>query len=423
MFACNILVFYPGHMSNDTIQQLEQVLGYVPLCDWHPPAMVLLWSALVWATGSVASMLVFQLSLLWLSLYLLARYLYGVNRKRWASLLPYALGLSPFVLNISGTIWKDVQMALVFLLASILLLVYAKKPRTNKLVVVAVTILVIYGTLMRYNAVLAAIPIVYYCINLYISKSHKRIKISLAIGGSFAILLINLLVGAVFPVEKTHPASAVMLDDIVSVRQDRGFDDVSEPLRQHLYDVRSRCIKKGVPINSFWVCAEDEDRAIVSRSHYGELSKLWLKTILQHPLSYAQYRVYTFTLLLFVPNDHAYVYAGGIMPNNLGVKSRGVYMTKALGVYVNDFGYKHFAFLYQAWFWVLAAIALIVTSRRAKVHGAYVRMLAWSAFLYIVAYIPMVVAADYRYIYWPVIAVSVGAILLLVERGKKWVRR
>lgn len=423
LFVGNILIFYPGHMSNDTIQQLSQAVGSKPFNDWHPPIMALLWSVFISVTGYIASMLVFQLSLLWLSLYLLARYLSQISRKRWVSLLPYALGLSPFVLNISGTIWKDVQMALAFLLASVLLLVYAKKLRANKLVILAIALLVIYGTLMRYNAVLAAIPIVYYCINLYMAKSHKKIKVGLAIVGGFAILLINLLVGAVFPVEKTHPTSAVMLDDIVSVRQDRSFDEVSQPLRQHLYDVRSRCMKKSVPINSFWVCAEDKDRAIVSQTYYKELSAFWLKTILQHPLSYIQYRAYTFTLLLFVPDERAYVYAGGIVPNSLGVKPRGVYTTKALGVYVNDFGYKHFAFLYQAWFWVLAAIALAFMSRRARVHGAYIRMLAWSALLYIFAYIPMVVAADYRYIYWPVIAVSVGAILLFVERGKKWARR
>jgi hypothetical protein len=406
-------------MSNDSIQQLSQALGDKPFNDWHPPIMALLWSMFIYVTGSIASMLVFQLTMLWLSLYLLAKYLYEVSRKRWVSLLPYALGLAPFILNISGTIWKDVQMALAFLLASVLLLVYANKLRTHKLVAGAIAALVIYGTLMRYNAVLAAIPIVYHCINIYIAKSHRKIKVGLAISGGFAILIVNLIVGAVFPVEKTHPASAVMLDDIVSVRQDRSLDEVSQPLRQHLYDIRSRCMSKGVPVNSFWVCADDADRAIVSQSHYKELSALWLRTIIQHPMSYAQYRSYTFTLLFFAPEERTYIYAGGVVTNNLGVKSRGVYVTKALGVYVIDFGHRHFAFMYQAWFWVLAAIALVAMSRSAKAHGAYIRMLAWSALLYIFAYIPMVVAADYRYIYWPVIAVSVGAVLLFIDRARK----
>ena len=422
LFVCNVLLFYPGHMSNDTMQQLSQAIGDKPFSDWHPPIMALLWSVLISVTGHVSSMLVFQLSLLWSALYLLASYLYGVSRKRWVSLLPYALGLSPFVLNISGTIWKDVQMALAFLLASILLLVYVKELSANKWVVTTVATLVVYGMLMRYNAALAAIPIVYYCINLYMEKSSKYIKIGLATLGGAVILVVNLIIGVMFPIEKTHPASAVMLDDIVSVKQDRSFDDVSQPLRQHLYDVRSRCMSRGVPMNSFWLCAEDADRSIVSQSHYSELSALWLKTIIQHPLSYAQYRLYAFSLLVFAPDDRAYIYADGIVENNLDVKSQGIYMTKALGVYVNNFGYKHFSFLYQAWFWILSSIALIVISKRRKVHGAFVRMLAWSALLYIFAYVPMVVATDFRYIYWPVIAICIGVTLLLTDREKKWQR-
>lgn len=419
LFLFNVLVFYPGHMSNDSIQQLSQALGDKPFNDWHPPVMALLWSVFIYVTGSIASMLVFQLMMLWLSLYLLAKYFYKVGRKRWISLLPYALGLAPFILNISGTIWKDVHMALAFLLASVLLLVYANKLRTHKLVASAVAVLVVYGTLMRYNAVLAAIPIVYYCINVYMAKSRRKTKVGLSILGGFAILVINLIVGMVFPVEKTHPASAVMLDDIVSVRQDRSLNEVSQPLRQHLYDIRSRCMAKDVPINSFWVCADDADRATVSQSHYNELSSLWLRTIIQHPISYAQYRLYTFTLLIFAPEERTYVYAGGVVANNLGVKSRGAYTTKALGVYVTDFGHRHFPFLYQAWFWILAAIALVAMSKSAKAHGDYVRMLAWSALLYIFAYAPMVVAADYRYIYWPVMAVCVGSALLFIDWSKK----
>lgn len=420
LFIGNILAFYPGHMSNDTMQQLAQALGSKPFSDWHPPVMALLWYAAISVTGSIASILVFQLSMLWLALFLFSRYVYELSRKRWVSLVPYVLGLSPFVLNISGTIWKDVHMALAFMLSSVLLLIYAKRVRTYIPVILAIGILLIYGALMRYNAVLAAIPIIYYCINLYMEKSSKYIKIGLATLGGVVILVVNLIIGVMFPIEKTHPASAVMLDDIVSVKQDRSFDDVSQPLRQHLYDVRSRCMSRGVPMNSFWLCAEDADRSIVSQSHYSELSALWLKTIIQHPLSYAQYRVYTFSLLVFAPDDRAYIYADGIVENNLDVKSQGIYITKALGVYVNNFGYKHFSFLYQAWFWILSSIALIVISKRRKVHGAFVRMLAWSALLYIVAYVPMVVATDYRYIYWPVIAISLGVTLLLTEREKKW---
>lgn len=420
LFIGNILVFYPGHMSNDTMQQLAQALGSKPFSDWHPPVMALLWSVAISVTGSIASILVFQLSMLWLALFLFSRYVYELSRKRWVSLLPYVLGLSPFVLNISGTIWKDVHMALAFMLSSVLLLIYAKKVRTYIPVILVIGILLIYGALMRYNAVLAAIPIIYYCINLYMEKSSKYIKIGLATLGGVVILVVNLIIGVMFPIEKTHPASAVMLDDIVSVKQDRSFDDVNQPLRQHLYDVRSRCMSRGVPMNSFWLCAEDADRSIVSQSHYSELSALWLKTIIQHPLSYAQYRAYTFSLLVFAPDDRAYIYADGIVENNLDVKSQGIYITKALGVYVNNFGYKHFSFLYQAWFWILSSIALIVISKRRKVHGAFVRMLAWSALLYIVAYVPMVVATDYRYIYWPVIAISLGVTLLLTDREKKW---
>ena len=42
-FMGNILVFYPGFLSNDSMNQLKQAMGLQPISDLLPPVMTLVW--------------------------------------------------------------------------------------------------------------------------------------------------------------------------------------------------------------------------------------------------------------------------------------------------------------------------------------------------------------------------------------------
>lgn len=42
-----VLVFAPGFLSPDSLDQLQQAEGSRPLTDWHPPVLSLVWRALI----------------------------------------------------------------------------------------------------------------------------------------------------------------------------------------------------------------------------------------------------------------------------------------------------------------------------------------------------------------------------------------
>src|SRR5687768_10446332 len=69
LLLLNVGTFYPGFMSTDSVDQLEQALDTRLLSDWHPPVMTALWWLLLKLSfQTVGVMLVAQVALLWGSL-------------------------------------------------------------------------------------------------------------------------------------------------------------------------------------------------------------------------------------------------------------------------------------------------------------------------------------------------------------------
>ena len=68
--------------------------------------------------------------------------------------------------------------------------------------------------------------------------------------------------------------------------------------------------------------------------------------------------------------------------------------------------------------WLAAAIALFAFGwrRRPSAAGAFVLAASGSALLYVLSYLPLGVASEFRYIYWAVVATAAGAVILLVPR-------
>ncbi|MGB4842854.1 MAG: hypothetical protein WBP16_00165, partial [Ferruginibacter sp.] len=143
------------------MSQYEQATGRTVLGDWHPPVMTLLWHLLITATGKVGSLLALQLAMLVFALFLLSIYIRKMGNSRLVSLLPYTLLIYPGIINIAGTIWKDVLMAHTLFLGSIVLLwaQHTVKGRRKTLLLTLAAILFIVGTTLRYNAIIAVAPL------------------------------------------------------------------------------------------------------------------------------------------------------------------------------------------------------------------------------------------------------------------------
>jgi hypothetical protein len=421
LWLINSLIFYPGYLSPDSLNQFSQATGLIPVTDWHPPVMELVWHVLITITGHASSVLLFQTLLLWSALTLIALTLYRLTKSRRVSVIPFGVALLPVILDISGVVWKDVHMAFALLLASTLLLSVAvfKSNQRLKLTAIILSIaLITYATLVRYNAFLAVLPIMYLAAIQFSWASSKK-RLALAMVGIVAVVGISsILVNTVTRPQPTHPMAAIMLDDMINVvpAEDVQKANISDRLKSVLIASQSECKAGEVIRNAFWACMKKPGQDVISVTHSDELARLWFGSMISHPFSYIGYRAQTFVMFLVVPEGSEYVWHEGITPNELGQSVKFERAQNIMKYYVVDLGHRYFPFLFQGWFWLLVGLLVLRFSKKSDSLGTYTRALSLSSVLYIILYIPIVVAMDYRYIYWSVMATTLAGGLLILDR-------
>jgi hypothetical protein len=423
LLAVNIVAFYPGFLSNDSIDQLTQASGDKPLEDWHPPVMAVVWRVLLeFSGGRIGAMVVWQCVLLWAALGILAVYVYKRSGQRWLSMMPLGLGGMPFVINLSGVIWKDVQMAVSLLLAAVLLIVLEYLVGRRRYVVLsAAGLLIIYAGSIRYNALIAAMPLLWLVWRALRFRRAASVAIGLIVAGC---LLLTPLVARIGSVASTHPVASIMLDDIVYIYDSAAIQklDISDRARQALLAVDQHCETKALVVSVWIGCATEQDFYTITRTEYDNTKRVWMHAVTHHPLTYATFRLGQYGVFL-APRTaaEAYVWHEGIVPNHYSL----IFRSNTLTAIVKGYVYRasiDFGFIFRPYVWLAGGIALVLAAWRRRAiwqHSSYCIALAASGVLYIVSYIPMVVAYDFRYTYWSCLAVSVAFILALVDSQKK----
>lgn len=432
--ACDvsIWVLYPGLASYDSVYQWMQVQGVVPVGDWHPVAMVLLWKLLYFITGKLGSMFVLWQVLFWGAVALLLIVSLRRSRRILPLLVLGAVMLSPLVQPIVGTIWKDSQLAIALLGATALLWHTTTSARFTGVTKVAVVALLVYAGLIRHNALVAVVPLLYIWAAAGWPRVHWRYHAAAVVGVLVGMLAVSSCLAMM--ATKQHPIVSVMVDDIVGVTNSTSATVKQADLQPQFMRIAAACRAKNVRANVFFRCMDDADRHAFTAVHHAAIKTMWLKTITTHPFAYVQYRAGVYGEFLTgglsekelnVPDVVKRQYVAS--PNIVAVAADGTYIeqphhspiAQGLVSYSHWFAYGVLAFLFRPWFWLLVAGVLLLQSLRRANKTAEVQLaaaLAVSTLLYIASYVPVAVATDYRYILWPVMAVCVGYALLLVHR-------
>lgn len=425
LYGVNIFFVYPGFASEDTLHGLLQAEGLAPVDDWHPFAMTLLLIVFVKLTGTTSLVVAAQLLLLWGSLFLLSFALLRKTNSFYRAVVPLGLGLLPVVAVISGAVWKDVIMAFLLLFAAALLSVLQlvdKRNARRALLISAVCVLVA-ASLYRHNALLATVPLFLYTVHMYARRLSGRGMIAAL--GVFVIGVGVLNAGAswVLSVNKTYPVSAVQLDDILAIHRQVDGDEITDPkLRKLIGEIGNKCSNQGVDINSYIQCTDASQKKQILTEH-DKLAGIWARTVVRYPAAYIKYRIYTFALFLTAPLDRTYIYESRTIRSdgeNYHLVVSDSYRHRALQLLTFELGVSSAAILFKPILWLLLSIAGIVYIVKAgnAERRLFPLMLFSSAILYIFGYLPTAVATDYRYIYWPVLAVLVGLIWLILVRDR-----
>jgi hypothetical protein len=421
-FAACLIAFWPGFMSADSIDQYAQAKSGV-YQDWHPPLMSLVWSRLLFFSDGPAPMLVLHLGLIWLALWLLARRFSSNPHATW--LFPL-VGLLPWIVNFEGVIWKDVGLASSWLLAVALI---AHKPK-QRVLQVAIGLLIFYGIAVRHNAIFGAPPLVFLFLRdgIGLTSSNLRVAVyavALSLGFVGASSLVNASIGA----RRLYPVSALMIDDLhnVSVRTGRNFlpatlrvdAELIEKCRDaHMAVVN--CYQRKGWVRGDTAVAPGHFRGFVSSDdEYAEVRARWLQTLKREPAVYLKTRLSSFASLM--GRDAPYYYwQAGTSKNNLGMTQTPNVLTRALEAGVRVTAMRTPIFM-MPYFWTLLGLILVGVAKLRKESDGRPLVLALltSAVLYTVAYLPITAAADFRYVYWSVVATNVALAILLVGWGRR----
>ena len=392
-------------MSVDSLEQYRQA-HTLKFSDGHPPVMAWLWSKLNYIQDGPQSLLFLHLGMLWAGLYIWCRNAGESRAAKWF----IVLGFLPWVANFEGVLWKDMGMAYSLLLA--LGLLSGKNP--TRLQVGAAIGLLLYAFMVRSNAPAALIPIVWYAAGRLLPSLSSRIRIAitaLSLVAMFAFL--NFFNYYLLDAEKNHMATYMMVDDLV-----------------HLSVVADKSLLPRVDDKTVMECAQETigDTKLVGRLFclvakpsyqngapipYEEVNEAWVSAVADNPLEYAKFRLNAYLYLLRSPAERPYIYwFSGISPNEMGLVQENNATTVVLKGYVN--GIAHLApFLFKPYWWLILALLLLCATwsmRGGKDALSLIRVLLISALLYMFSYIPLTPMADFRYVYWSTLAISLAAI-------------
>ncbi|MGW0612818.1 hypothetical protein [Streptomyces sp. NPDC002788] len=413
-----ILVFAPGYLSPDSLDQLRQARGTTPLTDWHPPVLSLVWRALIAVTGSIASMLVLQSLVFWGALWVMAWCVWALTASRAGSLAVLGLGLLPFVLTFVGVVWKDVHAAFALLAAGAVAFTGLRirdrrvHPAVRWGLLWLGVLFLAYAMLVRKNAFLAAIP-VFVMLVLALWRDPGRRTWVMCTAALVAGLVVPAAAISLFakPLQ-TEQGAQIMLDDLVHVLRvdELRSADVSPDLRDRLVASARECERIGALSDAYWACYERPADGL--RGDSDEITSLWLREMSGHVPQYLQYRLRLFTSLLF---ETGYPYKAGVSRNDLGIEVAHPRLEDMLDTYVNGI-VTDLRWLFRGWFWLAAALMLAVRPGKGT-FSMPIRALGISSAAYILGYLPIMPATDFRYLYWPAIACALGLLLLWLDRA------
>lgn len=401
------VTFYPGFMSIDSIKQFEMSQS-LHFNDWHPPLMSWVWSILAFFFPGPSGMLALHTALVWLAVYL-----WWSNFKHRAnSWLVCVIPFLPWVLNFAGVLWKDVGLAFsLFALSGLVL-----RQRSPGKVLLALT-LVFYAINLRHNAIFAVFPILMLLSYRWLDK-RSCIK-ALIISG--AIIFLACYAGNVFNyqvlgAQKTSPSSYMMVDDLayLSIKNNESYlpgveiDEIRECAALELG--QNRLVGRVF-------CLSNQPSYKKANSLQSKLKSIWLAKIIAHPSDYLEFRMAAFSYLLRTPNDPPYyLWHPGIDENSLGFKKNPNGLTLVAEKAVKGTAVAA-PFLFKPYWWLLSSLLLLgATFCMAPSQSVLAaQALLASSIVYILGYLPVTPMADFRYVYWSVIATSLTFIVLLVD--------
>lgn len=427
-FVLTLVAFYPGLMSADSIDQWQQGHAW-SFYDVHPPMMSALWGLFDMVVPGPALMLVFHNLLFWGGVLLFWR---AARVKAGAlGLALVAVGFMPQAWALLSTIWKDVGLGSCFLLASALIYVAAGKG--SRAALLASCPLIFYGYGARLNAAPAVLPLAFWS-GFVACRVFPKLQ-SRARGRKVVPVICGLVYFATLTVAVTvvtkalvkgntlYPYQQVLLFDLAAISKETGqsqFPEYISRAENFSMDEVSRAYYPAT-INTLIYGEPPLLKITADAGNVAALRARWCEVVSANKVAYLRHRWAAFAWLIgFDTQDVAQAFFPATGLNNPPQFRRPLNsLTRSLTSYFFFFSRSIF---FRGFFWILLSAGLVYLSLRLKLDGdlTAVFVLSASGLLYALGYFFYSPSAEFRYLWWTMLASSVSSILFAAHVIRHW---
>jgi hypothetical protein len=415
-FGLTLLIFYPGVMTYDA-KFVHEYMAKGIMGDWQSPVMIWLWGLIDPIAPGAASMFLLIATTYWLGFGALSLVL--ASRGKTSALLLPLLAMTPPALCLAGIIWRDVLLATCWLLAATVAFAVPERPSPIRLTGQALAlVLVIFGVLLRPNALLAAPVLIVYIIWLSrVSLRKAAILYVPAVIGLFGI--VQIVYYGMLDAKREHSLQTIMIFDL---------GGISHFSKENQFPVDWSEAENAMLLNScyqptlwdiYWrlePCDFVMRKVEREKGLFGTpaISKAWAAAILHHPIAYLRHRSAFMWNFLAAANLTMWT-ADVEHPTKNVFADRAAF--NAL-VSAHDM-LKPTPFL-RVGSWLLACIIVCCSSWRqsGSREAAFAFGVCGSATIYVLSFYAVGVASDFRYGYWAVLAAIAGGVVA-ISRGRK----
>jgi hypothetical protein len=420
LFAGNVLLHYPGTMSNDAVNQYAEAISG-KYTDWHPPVMAWLWSLLRHVGDGPGPMWLLNLALYWTGLGLLADATRRSGHPRIALLIALAGVFPPFV-YLNATVMKDVAMAASWLTAVGLVFWFRSQQRRVPLAWGMVAgVLIVYGTLVRSNALFGLGPLLMYALAPGRWLRNSRLMVGALLIAVLAIPVTQQVNHWVFHPAQRDPMHSLFLFDLAGIAAHVRDPGLLEPRATLSASELKTCY------TPFWWdsfspwgrCGSLVHRPDTDHATQGQgLLPQWAGTIAAHPLAYASHRLKHFNsaIIFAVPLKHQRL-APEYRADDPAYRPFEIFSESNIRF---DLVRKNPLFWPVTWLVWGAGLLVFLGRQPATASVLLGRTLTVSALGYSGAYLVIGVATDMRYHYWSMLAVVVATLVTLPLLAQGW---
>ena len=415
-YGLTVLIFHPGYMTIDARYVYADAQAW-RFGDWQSPAMAVLWRVIDPIAPGALSMFLLTATLYWLAFGILA--FIALRRSIWLGLAVPLLGVLPPAFFFAGMIWRDVQFAVMWLLASVLAFATAdcQCSRRARLAVQAIALaLIAFGVLLRPNAVIAAPLLATYAL-WPVRFSLKRA----AIAFFPAALLFGALVPAVYygllGAQRQNPLHSILVFDLGGITHFSGENvfpvqwsaQQTALLKSQCYDpARWDTLWHLPPCPFVMQRLERPDDVIFGRPL---LVRAWWHAVIGHPLSYLAHRATFMWQFLARANLVLPVWDWASPDASYGHNPYFIPMLR-----LHEMLSSGPLFRPALWLALAMATAVLAWRRRDTAPGAFAVGVSSCAVVYVASFFVLGVAGDFRYAYWCVLASLAGAVAMAISR-------